>query len=228
MPSSCRRLPDTRGRPSALGDGKASRTGKALTLPLTRRQEQFIAHWMVHRNATRAYSRAYPDACRSTAQVEGSRLFRDPRISSEIDRRLTQEQRGLRRELKGVVHGLAALAFSKISDIYDRNGAVISPAKWPMPVALAVKRFKIREMRGPPDESGRRQSTLLSVEVEFHDKATALRLLGEYCGLFSGKSAEDTDDRFVSALRESRKRSLNPKSRTASADSHGGSRLAVP
>lgn len=208
MPSSSRHLPDTRGRPSALGDGKASRTGKALTLPLTRRQEQFIAHWMVHRNATRAYSRAYPDASRSTAQVEGSRLFRDPRISSIIRRRLNHEQRGLRRERKAVMRGLAALAFSRISDIYDRNGAVISPAKWPLPVALAIKRFKIREVRGPPDESGRRQSTLLSVEVEFHDKATPLRLLGGYCGLFTGKSAEVSDDRLVSALRESRRHSL--------------------
>lgn len=195
-----------RGRPTTVGQGKASRTGRALALPLTEKQEAFILAWMVRRNATRAYQDAYPGARYSTASAEGSRLFRDHRISQEIQKLLAEERIRLTSNAQTVTDTLAAMAFTSLADVLDDQGNVIPLTELPRDVALAIKKIKRREIIGLVD--GQKAVVGHTIQVEMHDKVQPLRLLGLEVGMFTEKVVQSGDDAFLRALHEGRERAL--------------------
>lgn len=195
-----------RGRPTTPGCGKPSRREAALSLPLTAGQSRFIFNWMVRHNATRAYMDAYPNASYSTAQVEGSRLFRDPRISSEIRRLLEAQRERLMHDSDRVVRELAALAFSSVSDVMAEDGSLIPLTELPRDVAQAVKRIRRREIIGQVD--GQKAVVGHMVEVEMHDKVQPLRLLGLVVGMFKERVEVTGEETWLAKLREGRKRAL--------------------
>jgi phage terminase small subunit len=197
-----------RGRPTTVGQGKPSRTGHALVLPLTEKQARFILAWLVRRNSTRAYQDSYPKASYETCRVEGSRLFRDPRISCHIGGLLKEEAKRLESKARKVTDALAGMAFTVISDLYTKDGTIIAPANLPRDVAIAVRKVKRREILGPPDDAGERQVVGNTVEVEMVDKLQPLRLLGLELGMFGEKVEHAADDAIIQALREGRARSL--------------------
>jgi hypothetical protein len=162
--------------------------------------------WMVRRNATKAYRDAYPGACYSTASAEGSRLFRDHRISQEIQKLLAEERIRLASNAQKVTDALATLAFSSIADVLDDQGNVIPLTELPRDVALAVKRMRRREIIGQVD--GQKAVVGHTIEVEMHDKVQPLRLLGLEVGLFTEKVEQSGDDAFLRALRGGRERAL--------------------
>src|SRR5258708_19036160 len=124
-----------RGRPTTVGKGKPSRTGRGLALPLTGKQLRFIQCWMVRRNSTRAYMDAYPNVSYATANANGSRLFRDARICSLIRAALSEERERLESNGRKVTDHLAALAFSSISDVFAKDGTIVAPADMPHSVS---------------------------------------------------------------------------------------------
>lgn len=202
-------LSPRRGRPTKVGQGKPSRIGRALALPLTAKQEAFILAWMVRRNATKAYQDAYPGACYSTASAEGSRLFRDPRISQEIKKMLAEERIRLASNAQKVTDTLAALAFSSIADVLDDQGNVIPLTQLPRDIGQAVKKIKRREIIGVDLTTGEKKVVGHTIEVEMHDRVQPLRLLGLEVGLFTEKVEQSGDDAFLRALREGRERALS-------------------
>jgi phage terminase small subunit len=177
--------------------------------PLTPKQEAFIVAWLVRRNSTRAYMDAYPGASYSTASGEGSRLFRDPRISLEIKKLLAAERERLAVTAQTVTDALAAMAFTTIGDVYTEEGTIIAPADMPRDVALAVKRIKRREiLMATEGDAGKRKVIGYSIEIEMHDKVAPLRLLGLELGMFTEKVEQTADDALLVALREGRERAL--------------------
>jgi len=197
-----------RGRPTTVGQGKPSRTGRALTLPLTPKQEAFILAWMVRRNATRAYQDAYPGACYSTASAEGSRLFRDHRISQKIQQLLAEERTRITSNAHKVTDTLAAIAFSSLADVLDDQGNVIPLTNLPRDVGQAVKKVKRREIIRRDPSNGERKVIGHTIEVEMHDKVQPLRLLGLADGMFNAKVEYASDDALLAALRKGRERAL--------------------
>lgn len=177
---------------------KPSRTGKALELPLTPGHEAFIRWYMVRRNITRAYMEAYPEASYSTAGCEGSKLFRDPRISTRINALLEQEAKRLESRAARVTESLAAMAFGNLADVYDKNGNLIPPTELPRDVALAIKKLKRKEIIGK-DGEGKAVVVGHNVEVEMHERTPALRLLGLEHGMFVEKVQHSMSDAEVLA-----------------------------
>lgn len=198
-----------RGRPTTVGAGKPSRTGRALALPLTEKQEAFVYAWMVRRCATKAYADSHPGVTYVTANCEGSKLFRDPRIATYIKRLLSEEAKRLESTYRKVSDTLAAMAFTTIGDVYEKDWSVIAPADLPRDVAVAVKKIRRKEILGGLDgESGGRQVIGYITEVEMHDKIAPLRLLGLELGMFTEKVKHTADDAILAAIKEGRERSL--------------------
>ncbi len=168
------------------GQGKPSPKSTAVTKPLTPAMESFIDHYMVRHNATRAYLDSHPGASYQTAATEGSRLYRDPRVSSAIEKLLADQRAQVRATAKRVLEEAAALAFSNLADTIDRDGNFIAPDKLPRHVGVALKKVKRREILGPTDkETGERQVVGHTVEFEMHDKPGALKLLALHFGVFA-------------------------------------------
>lgn len=200
--------PTKRGRPTAPGKGKPSRSGKALMVPLNAAQQAFIRWYMVRRNITRAYIAAYPNATYETARSEGSRLFRDPRISSQIKGLLAEEAKRLQNKAQKVSDGLAAMAFSSLADVLDDEGNVIPLTQLPRDIGQAVKKVKRREIIGVDLTSGEKKVMGHTIEVEMHDKVQPLRLLGLEVGMFTEKVELTGDEAWVAKLKAGRERAL--------------------
>lgn len=188
----------SRRRAAQKGKGKPSRTGKALALPLTEKQQAFIKWYMVRRNITRAYQEAFPEASYETARAEGSKLYRDPRIASRIKELLEQEAKRLESRAARVTESLAAMAFGNLADVYDKEGNLIPPTELPRDVALALKKLKRREIIGK-DAEGKAVVVGHNVEVEMHERTPALRLLGLEHGMFVEKVQHSMSDAEVLA-----------------------------
>lgn len=201
-------LPSARGRPTYPGKGKPSRTGRTVGAPLTPRQKMFILYWMVRRNSTRAYMDAYPDASYETARTEGSKLFRDPRITSQLRDRLEAEVKRLESTQQRITETLAALAFSNLADIFAADGSLPPLTEIPREVALAVRKIRCREIVRVDPATGERQVVRRTVEVELHDKAQALRLLGVELGMFTDKVVGMSEAALVLALLDAPRKML--------------------
>ena len=198
-------------RPKAPGTAK-KRPGRSVALPLTEKQRAFIRWWMVRRNITRAYMESHPEASYDTARTEGSRLYHDPRIALQIRQLLDEEAERLKSDGQRVSNELAAMGFSSLSDILDRDGNVVNPVNLDREIASAIKKMKRKEMIAmAADEGGNKVEKVIGhiIEVEMHDKIQPLRLLGMEAGMFKEKVEHTADDELLAALAEARARSLN-------------------
>ena len=164
---------------------------------------------MVRRSSTQAYVESHPQAGYETARTEGSRLFRDPRITSLIQAALSEERERLESNGRRVSDTLAAMAFTPMSAVFNKDGSMIAPTDLPHSVSLAVKKISRREILGNINkETGKRQVIGQMLEIEMHDRVQPLRLLGLECGMFSEKMLHTADNVLLQALREGRERAL--------------------
>jgi phage terminase small subunit len=185
-----------RGRPP----GKAKPTKRALVRPLTDAHWHFIHAYMVRANATRAYLDSHPKASWATADCEGSKLSRDPRIAKEIKRLTDARAKRLQATAAKIDQVLAAKAFASISDVYDEHGAIMQPHQMPREVALAVKKIKRTEILNKLSEGGEPELVGHTVEIEMVDQLAAARLLGERLGLFNAQPVQTLGSGFAALL----------------------------
>jgi hypothetical protein len=194
------------------GTGKRKRGLPVPTTPMTPAQEAFIAHWLVRRNATRAYQDAYPEASYSTASSEGSRLFHDPRISQEIKAALAEERKHLAQDGKRVIAELSALAFCNLADVYTTTGTMVAPTDLPRYVAAAIKKVKRREIveKTLDAESGEVVERVVghTIELEMQDKGKALHALAVHHGLLVEQIEVGKVGDFARRIQEGRERAL--------------------
>jgi phage terminase small subunit len=198
-------------RSNRVGKGKPTRKPSrktGLALPLTEANKLFIRAYMIRRNATRAYMKAYPEASYETANTEGSRLLRDPRVSSRIKVLLAQEAARLKVTYEKVTDVLAAAAFGNIADVFNDDGSIMMPTDMDRDVASAIKSMKRKEILAKVGEGGEVKVIGHTIEISMHDRVQPARLLGLELGMFKEKVEHSVDDDIVRAIREGRERAL--------------------
>lgn len=186
-----------RARPP--GTGKPTRAAR-LARPLTPAQEHFVQAFMVRNSAAAAYRDSHPKCSWATADTEGPRLNKDPRVSSAIKRLLAKRAQRLAAKARKIDEALAAKAFGSVSDVFDRDGMVIPPHELPRDVALAVKKLKRTEILNKTGEDGTPQLVGHTVELEMVDALPALKLLGERLGLFNAQPVVTLGTGFAAIL----------------------------
>ena len=159
---------------------------------LTERQARFVAEYLVDLDATKAAKRAgYSE---KTAYSIGFENLRKPEIQEAIQ--AAMDARAQRTEITQdrVLQELAVIGFSRATDFVqlDENGRVILT---PTDDLTEEQRRAVASIK-----EGK-----FGVELRLHDKLSALQLLGQHLGMFTGKGAqqdETPDDGFVDALKE--------------------------
>ena len=96
---------------------------------LNPKQERFCEEYMIDKNATQAYLRAY--GCEyNAAKVNASKLLTNTNVQNRIEQLREEERDRLRVDRQRILDELAKIAFVNISDLVDhRNGRIRHDAK---------------------------------------------------------------------------------------------------
>ena len=147
---------------------------------LTRRQQAFVAEYVVRGNGAEAARRAgySPRRAKETA----ARLVTDGNIRGLIDAGNTARLRSAAVRADDVVRELAALAFSRLGDVADwgPDGVTVRSSEGLSEATVAA----VSEVRQSDTRYGR------NVRVKLHDKVHALYLLGRRFRLWEGEAEE--------------------------------------
>lgn len=161
-------------------------------MPLTRRQQTFVAEYLKDLNATRAATAAGYSA--KTAKAQGSRLLTNVNVAA-----LIQAKHGARLEkldvtADRVLGELAKLGFSNMMDYatIDKNGqADIDLTKLTRDQAAAIQEITVDTTGGQGDGERR---LVLRTKLKLAEKRGALELLGKHLKLFPNKIEVGGDD----------------------------------
>ena len=153
---------------------------------LTKKQEMFVAEYLIDLNATQAAIRAGYSP--ESANNIGPENLLKPSIRARVDQALAERSKRTGINQDRVLQELAKMAFINITDVVDTENAKIKVSAEPEDLAC-IQSIKIK-----PVEWGTER------EVKLCDKKAALELLGKHLGMFKDnvnlniKSSEKLDD----------------------------------
>lgn len=161
---------------------------------ITPNQRRFIEEYVLDRNATQAYLRAFGSSeympTYATAKSESSKLLTDPNLSAEIEARAQAHARVCGISAQRVLRELARIAFADMEDVFEADMETGQPiprpwASIPVNARRAIRSVKVKRWKArSPSRDGTQEFE--EVEIQFHDKLAALDKLFVHLGL--GKS----------------------------------------
>lgn len=147
-------------------------------VPLSPRQEQFIAEYLVDLNATQAAIRAgYSE---KTAREQASRLLSNVNISQRIAEKRQELADNAGLSVERVLQEAMRLAFFDIRKLTDSEGNPIPVHQLDADTAAAIQGLELATERGPDKESG---PTIVR-KYKIADKNSAIERLFKHLGLF--------------------------------------------
>lgn len=156
---------------------------------LTHRQQQFVLHYVILKNATAAARKA--GFSKKTAMAQGSRLFRNVAIRAEIDRRLTKTVAKLDITAEKVLREIGRVAFQDMANYLDEHGLPRDEFSGLGPdETAAIKSITVEEfMDGRSDKRKVRR-----LKFALGDKAKCLEILAKHFGLIDKEKEHDLRD----------------------------------
>lgn len=169
---------------------------------LTENQRRFVAEYVVDRNATRAYLRAFgDDVGYGSARTLSSRLLADINIRAEIEAAGWEHARRCGISARRVLRELASVAFADVGDAFEDNpftGLPSPRALKDMPPATrrAIQSVKVKRKRlvGGGGKDDTTEWEVEEIEYKFADKLSALDKLCKHLGLTDGTALERIAD----------------------------------
>lgn len=135
---------------------------------LTLKRRQFALAYLKSLNAGQAYRQIYTTASSASAETNGPRLLRNPRVAAFVAERQEKQLAPLDASAQRVKAELARLAFVDATEACDKHGKLLPLRKMPEDVRRAIAGFEI-------DGTSRK--------VKFWSKPEALGLLAKHHGL---------------------------------------------
>jgi phage terminase small subunit len=144
---------------------------------LTRKQELFVAEYLIDLNATRAASAA--GYSKKGADVTGSKLLVNPKVSEQIAKK--SEKRLEKLELTGerIIDELKKLAFYDPKDLFEDDGSVKLMRDIPEDCRKALVGFEVAEIFDGATGEQKHAIGLLK-KVKQTERIRALELLGRW------------------------------------------------
>src|SRR5262249_45227091 len=146
----------------------------ALSRSLTEKQRRFVAEYLIDRNGTAAYRRAFPRAGYNTARTEAARLLAKPCIRDELRAARQEHARRCRTDAARVTRELATIAFADIRDIFDDGWRMVPLSEIPPATRRAISRVTVRRTPNGAE----------LVSVVLSPKLAALDRLARHLGLY--------------------------------------------
>lgn len=171
---------------------------------LTPKQRLFCDEWLIHRNATRAYMKAYGVA-RKVASVEGCRTLTKSSVDAYLKQKLAEIEKKYEINLETCIAGMARIATANMMDYIKADGTVdLSVLDHDQAAAIqeiTVETYEERTGRGDETETVKR------VKLKLHDKKGALLELGKHFGGFKTKVEHSVANELADLMKKARERS---------------------
>lgn len=165
-------------------------------MELTRRQEQFVCHYLVDLNATQAAIRAGYST--KTARQMGARLLTNADIAEAVEKAMQERAERTKITQDEVMRELARIGFSDMSKF----------ARWgPRGVTLVHNNHLPEGVSRVVQEVSQSKQGL---KFKLHDKVTALRLLGQHLGMWDKIPDSGIPIRIVTNVPHPLKRTNDP------------------
>jgi phage terminase small subunit len=155
--------------------------------PLTERQARFVSEYLVDRNGTAAYRRAFPWAGYNTARTEAARLLAKPCIRDVMLADRKSHAARCEVDADRVTRELALIAFADITDLLDHCGRFLPLSELPPAIRRALATFKVRRVRTQTWTAGGGKRVIETVEVisvSLWPKLQALDKLARKLGMY--------------------------------------------
>lgn len=143
------------------------------------------------RNGKRAYLRVNPDVTEGTAEVESSKLLRNPQIVALIEQRQQEMQKALEITTERVLAEVARLAFVDIRNLYHEDGTLKQPHELDDNTAAAIQSIDVEALFDGRGEDREHVGNLRKYKLV--NKAEPLRDLMKHLGLFEKDNKQKTD-----------------------------------
>jgi len=154
---------------------------------LTPKQKLFCDEWLIHRNGTRAYKKAY-GVEENVAAVEAHKNLRKPNVKAYLEDKLAEIEKRYEISLNRVISEMARIGLSNTQDYIDEDGAV-DLSKLSRDQAAAIQEITVEEYTEPDwddlDHQGKpKQRNIKRTKIKLYDKKGALKDLGVHLGGF--------------------------------------------
>jgi phage terminase small subunit len=155
---------------------------------LTAKQKRFCEEYLIDLNATQAAIRA--GFSPKTARCQASKLFANVAVEEYVAELRAKQQKRTEIDADAVLKELAAIGFSKITNVLDidKYGASfkeeISEEAQRSIESITVSKSSV--------ESDRGVSSNERLQVKMHSKIAALKVLGQHLGIFNDLNAART------------------------------------
>jgi phage terminase small subunit len=151
------------------------------------KQELFCQHLVASEkmNQTRAYMKAFDTENRDTAAVQASVLLRNHKVKARVDELMKERAERLKVKADDVLRELQRIGYSDTRKVFNKDGTVKHPSKWPTDLARAIASIEVDETFEMKGKS--RVWTGYVKKVRFWPKVQALELLGKHLVLFTDK-----------------------------------------
>nr|DAL57133.1 MAG TPA_asm: Terminase small subunit [Caudoviricetes sp.] len=136
----------------------------------------FVEEYLIDLNATQAAIRAGYSA--KTADQQGSRMLANVKVQQAIAERMAERSKRTGVNQDRVVLELSKIAFLKMTDVVDRNGAIKQDASEDDLACIESIKYK---------ESDNEYGGSVEREVKVASKLKALELLGKHLGMWNDK-----------------------------------------
>lgn len=164
---------------------------------LTAHERQFVAHYLVHENATQAALDVRPHLTYDAAKGQGWRWMQKPSVLAEIDRRLRPVLARSVATREQVLREMSRIATCDPADLLNHEGKLLKLNQMPPQVRACIRSIKKR--RG-------------EVEITFWDKDHELTNLGKFHKILT-EHLEITHS-FADRLAKARERRLKAQDNT--------------
>lgn len=154
------------------------------------RHEVFCREFAVHRNASKAYMKAFPTASYNTARTNGCRLLADANIQKRIAEIEAERLDRLEVTHEKIIRELAKMAFVDERDFYNSDGTVKNVPDMDPDVVAAVESVKVKVVSRETDEEGVTR-TVTVTELKHGNKREALKLLMSQRGMLQEKTIHE-------------------------------------
>lgn len=154
-------------------------------MKLTKRQECFVAEYLIDLNATQAAIRAGYSPKRANAM--GHENLTKPDITAAVQAAMAARSQRTEITADRVLQEYAKLAFLDPRRFYDADGSLIPVQRLPADVAAALAGMDIVLEKAGTDEEGKTQYAETK-KIKFTDKKAALDSIARHLGMFIDKS----------------------------------------
>ncbi len=174
----------------------------AKSKALTPSQQLFVSEYLVDRNGTRAYKKAFPQCKYGTCRVEAAKLLAKPNIREEIRAASKAQQKRTQVRADDALREAARIAFADPYYLFETDGFTLRPMhEIPIETRRVIAKMKLKVERVVP--LGQRNVDLIcpscghqhtksidmvtrheTVEFRFVPKGVGLDKLFKHLGLY--------------------------------------------